>query len=81
MAAPASAAAIASAAISSGVTGRWGDIEGVWIEPVTAQVMIAFRCFAAAMSPPSLCACARLARKPDAAKRRGDLYMLRHDIR
>jgi len=46
MAAPASAAAIACRAISSGVTGRCGDIEGVWIEPVTAQVMIAFLAFA-----------------------------------
>ena len=24
----------------SAVTGRYGDIDGVWIEPVTAQVMI-----------------------------------------
>src|SRR6185312_13804566 len=40
MAAPASAAPIAASAISRGVTGRWGDIDGVWIEPVTAQVMI-----------------------------------------
>jgi hypothetical protein len=29
-------------AISSGVTGRWGDIEGVWIDPVMAQVMMVF---------------------------------------
>jgi hypothetical protein len=27
-------------AISSGVIGRCGDMVGVWIEPVTAQVMI-----------------------------------------
>src|SRR5690349_17911512 len=40
IAAPASAAPIAPAAISSGVTGRCGDIDGVWIEPVTAQVMM-----------------------------------------
>src|ERR1700736_2099570 len=39
IAAPASAAAIASRAISSGVSGRWGLIVGVWIDPVTAQVM------------------------------------------
>src|SRR5215472_3416722 len=39
IAAPASAAAIASRAISSGVSGRYGLIVGVWIEPVTAQVM------------------------------------------
>jgi hypothetical protein len=38
--APASAAAIAASAISSGVTGRCGDIDGVWIEPVAAQVMM-----------------------------------------
>src|ERR1700742_2206502 len=40
IAAPASAALIAASAISSGVTGRFGDIDGVWIAPVTAQVMI-----------------------------------------
>src|ERR1700722_1529635 len=40
MAAPASAAPIAASAISSGVTGRCGDIDGVWIAPVTAQVMM-----------------------------------------
>ena len=40
IAAPASAAPIAASAISSGVTGRCGDIEGVWIAPVTAQVMM-----------------------------------------
>jgi hypothetical protein len=32
---------MAASAISSAVTGRWGDIDGVWIEPVTAQVMMA----------------------------------------
>lgn len=26
--------------ISFGVTGRWGDIEGVWMASVTAQVMM-----------------------------------------
>ena len=41
MAAPASAAPIADWLISSGVIGRYGDIDGVWIEPVGAQVMIA----------------------------------------
>ena len=40
--APASAAAIASAAIWSGVTGRYGLIVGVCTEPVTAQVMTTF---------------------------------------
>src|SRR5438874_10228902 len=40
MAAPALAAAIAACAISSGVIGRCGDMLGVWIEPVTAQVMM-----------------------------------------
>src|SRR4051812_25813623 len=43
MAAPASAAATAASAISWGVTGRWGDIEGVWIAPVMAQVTITLR--------------------------------------
>ena len=37
---PASAAPRALSAISSAVTGRWGDIDGVWIEPVTAQLMM-----------------------------------------
>src|SRR6202022_1913913 len=44
MAAPASQAPIAASAISFGVTGRYGDIEGVWIEPVTAQVIMTFFC-------------------------------------
>src|SRR5262245_53421871 len=43
IAAPASAAPMAASAISSGVTGRCGDIDGVWIDPVTAQVMITLR--------------------------------------
>src|SRR5690606_9002994 len=43
MAAPASAAPMAASAISSGVTGRAGDIEGVWMAPVTAQVMMTLR--------------------------------------
>src|SRR5262245_58989499 len=43
IAAPASAAPMAASAISSGVTGRCGDIDGVWIDPVTAQVMMTFR--------------------------------------
>ena len=37
------AAPSALSAISSAVTGRCGDIEGVWIEPVTAQLMMTFR--------------------------------------
>ena len=37
------------AAISSGVTGRCGDIDGVWIAPVTAQVMMTLRACAAMM--------------------------------
>src|ERR1044072_4558856 len=41
-AAPASAAPIAASAISLAVTGMCGDIDGVWIEPVTAQVMMTF---------------------------------------
>src|SRR5215469_7833855 len=40
MEAPASAAAMASRATSSGVSGKYGLIVGVWIEPVTAQVMM-----------------------------------------
>ena len=40
MAAPASAAPIACSAIWSGVTGRASDIVGVWMAPVTAQVMM-----------------------------------------
>jgi hypothetical protein len=40
MDAPASAAAIAPSAISLGVMGRYSDMDGVWIDPVTAQVMI-----------------------------------------
>src|SRR5215831_16127165 len=44
--APASAAAIDCWAISAGVIGRWGDIVGVWIEPVTAHVMITLRLLA-----------------------------------
>src|SRR5215207_1156317 len=43
IAAPASAAPIAASAISSGVIGRCGDIVGVWIAPVTAQVMMTLR--------------------------------------
>src|SRR5581483_9781711 len=40
IAAPASAAPIAASAISLAVIGRCGDMVGVWIDPVTAQVMI-----------------------------------------
>src|SRR6058998_1925576 len=43
MAAPASAASTAASAISCGVTGNAFDIEGVWIAPVTAQVMMTLR--------------------------------------
>ena len=38
MAAPARAAPTALSAICSGVIGRYGDIVGVWIAPVTAHV-------------------------------------------
>ena len=34
------AAAIALSAISFGVIGRYSDIVGVWMAPVTAQVMM-----------------------------------------
>ena len=50
--APASAAAIACSAIWSAVTGRYGDIDGVWIDPVGAQVMMTFA--ARSISPISL---------------------------
>ena len=40
IAAPASAAPMAWSAMSFGVTGRYGDIVGVWVAPVTAQVMM-----------------------------------------
>jgi hypothetical protein len=43
MDAPAFAAAMASRAISSGVTGKCGDMLGVWIDPVIAQVMMTLR--------------------------------------
>src|SRR5688572_886560 len=43
IAAPASCAPIAASAISSAVIGRCGDIVGVWIAPVTAQVMMTLR--------------------------------------
>src|SRR3954452_12243662 len=43
MAAPASAASTAASAISCGVTGSALDIDGVWIAPVTAQVMMTLR--------------------------------------
>ncbi len=49
-AAPASAAPMAASAISSAVIGRCGDIDGVWIEPVTAQVMMTLRAFAMGVS-------------------------------
>src|SRR5882672_7634820 len=47
IAAPALAAPIAPSAISSGVIGRCGDIVGVWMAPVTAQVMMTLPCAAA----------------------------------
>jgi hypothetical protein len=46
MAAPASTDSIAACAISSGLTGKYGDIDGVWIAPVIAQVTITFLCCA-----------------------------------
>src|SRR5699024_3296283 len=41
--APACAAWIEASEISSDVAGRWGDMLGVWIDPVTAQVMMILR--------------------------------------
>ncbi len=48
--APASAAAIAWRAMSSGVKGSAADIVGVWIAPVMAQVMIVGARFAIGQS-------------------------------
>src|SRR3954453_12165700 len=56
MEAPASAAAIAWSAISSGVIGRYSDIDGVWIAPVTAQVMITLFCRAMSSCLPTAAA-------------------------
>ena len=54
IAAPASAAPMAASAISSGVTGRCGDMLGVWMAPVTAQVMMTLFDFATVFPPVSL---------------------------
>src|SRR5271166_5111879 len=43
IAAPARAASIACSAICKGVTGRYSDMDGVWTDPVTAQVMMTLR--------------------------------------
>ena len=40
---PARLATVVASEISSAVTGKCGDMEGVWIEPVTAQVMMTLR--------------------------------------
>src|SRR5258708_30921392 len=50
MAAPASAASTAASAISCGVTGNALDIEGVWIAPVTAHVMMILRLMLCSLS-------------------------------
>src|SRR4051812_10255126 len=50
IAAPASAASTAASAISCGVTGNAFDIEGVWIAPVTAQVMMTLRLMLCSLS-------------------------------
>src|SRR3954467_6494848 len=47
---PALTAPIAASAISSGVIGRYGDMLGVWIAPVTAHVMMTLPCAAAMRS-------------------------------
>ena len=47
MAAPASAAAIADSAIAWGDTGRYGDMDGVWMAPVIAQEITTARVFLA----------------------------------
>ena len=58
------AAATLSRTISSGVTGRCGDIDGVWIDPVTAHVSRIFAIVQAgamrcAASSPANCASER----------------------
>src|SRR5262245_37957680 len=50
--APASTAAMESLTTSSTVNGRCGDMVGVWLEPVTAHVMMTLR--VADMTGPSL---------------------------
>ena len=42
IAAPAFAAPMADAAISAPVIGKWGDMDGVWIDPVMAQDRMIF---------------------------------------
>src|SRR5208283_223995 len=54
MAAPARAAAMADSAISSGVTGRYGDMDGVWMAPVMAQLIMARLLLLEDMGSPSL---------------------------
>src|ERR1700687_6176757 len=50
MAEAASAASAAASAICCGVTGNAFDIEGVWIAPVTAQVMMTLRLMLCSLS-------------------------------
>src|SRR5262249_15689769 len=52
IAAPASDAALAASAISCAVIGMCGDIVGVWIDPVTAQVMTTLLPLAIGFLPP-----------------------------
>src|SRR5690606_33096170 len=54
MAAPASAASMAEAAICSGVTGSASDIDGVWMLPVTAHVMMTLPFWLDMISPPPI---------------------------
>ena len=83
MLAPALAAATAFSPISSGVTGRCGDMLGVWIEPVTAQVMMTLRepmlrvlsgarFLNAVAVMPRIQSCEHGARLPRIARRNGD---------
>ena len=46
------AAPIAEVAISLGVTGKYGDIDGVWIEPVMAQLMMTLSDLFIVLLPP-----------------------------
>jgi hypothetical protein len=65
IAAPALAAAIDSSAICFGVIGRCGVMVGVWIEPVTAQVMITFLPAAATLNDSLLRGWKRVTNKGD----------------
>ena len=62
---------MAALAISAGVTGRCGDMLGVWIEPVTAQVMMTLPWAAAMRGLPRRGSGRRRPRRAPAAAARG----------